>query len=182
MYVATRSPQQAREVCDLAEQIFRERQGYLATIASRNACNEADAQEALSEAFAAFHRAYDPRGKAPPLAWLALTIKRECWRKRRDAHLNRQAGRARPAESGEDLDSVLIPIPSRATAPDELIAERDDARCRIARLKPDQRTALALLAAGYSYKEIAELKGWTYTKVNRCIREGRAALRENLSA
>ena len=53
-----------------------------------------------------------------------------------------------------------------------------EAAARLARLKPDERTALALQAAGYSYAEIAAAKGWTYTKVNRCIAEGRAALRE----
>jgi hypothetical protein len=45
------------------------------------------------------------------------------------------------------------------------------------RLKPDQRMALLLAAAGYSYREIGQRRGWTYTKVNRCVNEGRAALR-----
>jgi hypothetical protein len=35
-----------------------------------------------------------------------------------------------------------------------------------------------LRAAGYSYREIGERQGWTYIKVNRCIAEGRAALRQ----
>jgi DNA-directed RNA polymerase specialized sigma24 family protein len=34
-------------------------------------------------------------------------------------------------------------------------------------------------AAGLSYTEIGELRGWTYTKVNRCLSEGRAALRQS---
>jgi DNA-directed RNA polymerase specialized sigma24 family protein len=38
-----------------------------------------------------------------------------------------------------------------------------------------------LLAAGLSYAEIGELCGWTYTKVNRCLAEGRVALRERLA-
>jgi DNA-directed RNA polymerase specialized sigma24 family protein len=37
------------------------------------------------------------------------------------------------------------------------------------------------LALGYSYREIAERQGWTYTKVNRCVAEGRAALRRQLA-
>ena len=48
---------------------------------------------------------------------------------------------------------------------------------RFEALKPDQRTALILLGLGCSYAEIGALRGWTYTKVNRCISEGRAALR-----
>jgi DNA-directed RNA polymerase specialized sigma24 family protein len=34
-----------------------------------------------------------------------------------------------------------------------------------------------LLAAGYSYQEIMKMTGWTYTKVNRLIAEGRDRLR-----
>src|SRR5829696_7220632 len=40
-------------------------------------------------------------------------------------------------------------------------------------LKPDERRALMLKAQGYSYQEIGEHFGWTYTKVNRSITEGR---------
>jgi DNA-directed RNA polymerase specialized sigma24 family protein len=46
------------------------------------------------------------------------------------------------------------------------------------RLKPDERRALVLKAEGFSYAEICELNGWTYTKVNRCLAEGRARLRQ----
>src|SRR6185503_6085639 len=35
--------------------------------------------------------------------------------------------------------------------------------------------ALVLRAEGYSYKQIQEVTGWTYTKVNRCLTEGRKA-------
>jgi len=45
-------------------------------------------------------------------------------------------------------------------------------------LKRDERRALSLLAFGYSYREICEQTGWSYTKVNRCLAEGRATLRE----
>ncbi len=37
-----------------------------------------------------------------------------------------------------------------------------------------------LQAEGYSYAEIAETCGWTYTKVNRSLAEGRARLRSAL--
>ena len=35
--------------------------------------------------------------------------------------------------------------------------------------------ALRLQALGYSYREIQQLTGWTYTKVNRCLAEGKAS-------
>jgi RNA polymerase sigma factor (sigma-70 family) len=40
-------------------------------------------------------------------------------------------------------------------------------------LKPQEVRALLLRAEGYSYKQIQEITGWTYTKVNRCLSEGR---------
>ncbi len=43
------------------------------------------------------------------------------------------------------------------------------------RLKPQELTALWLKASGLSYAEIADRQGWTYTKVNRCVTEGRRA-------
>src|SRR4051794_27819839 len=40
-------------------------------------------------------------------------------------------------------------------------------------LKPDEARALLLKAEGMSYDEIGERFGWSYTKVNRSIAEGR---------
>ncbi len=40
-------------------------------------------------------------------------------------------------------------------------------------LKPQEVRALTLLAQGYSYQQICDATGWTYTKVNRCLAEGR---------
>jgi hypothetical protein len=49
------------------------------------------------------------------------------------------------------------------------------------RLKPDERKAIALFAYGLSYEEIGEREGWTHTKVNRFLSEGRQRLRELLA-
>jgi DNA-directed RNA polymerase specialized sigma24 family protein len=174
MFVAKRSPKEAREVRDLAEAIYREWQSYLLKIAFQNAACRRDGEEAVSEAFAAFIRAFDPGGKAPPVAWLTLTVKRECWRRRRDAHLDCYIG---PVinHDGEER-SVLDVIPAPGAGLEERVAECDEARQRLAKLKDNERTGLGLLGAGFSYKEIGRLKNWTYTKVSRCIREGRASL------
>jgi DNA-directed RNA polymerase specialized sigma24 family protein len=57
------------------------------------------------------------------------------------------------------------------------VIERDEGRRRLRRLKPDERRALGLIGADYSYREVGEITGWTYTKANRRIAEGLAALR-----
>ena len=71
--------------------------------------------------------------------------------------------------------------PSEAPGPHERLedGERVARAARLlARLKPQERRALALQAAGCSYAEIQAITGWTYTKVNRCLAEGRARLRQ----
>jgi DNA-directed RNA polymerase specialized sigma24 family protein len=47
----------------------------------------------------------------------------------------------------------------------------------LSNLKPAEHRAIVLQAAGYSYAEICELCGWTYTKLNRSLAEGRERLR-----
>ena len=51
----------------------------------------------------------------------------------------------------------------------------------MSRLKPQEVRCLLLRAEGYSYKQICEETGWTYTKVNRCITEGRRAFVEQVA-
>jgi DNA-directed RNA polymerase specialized sigma24 family protein len=103
-------------------------------------------------------------------------MKRECWRRYRDQHLDRSAGQE-AERGGEGPGAALDAIPSRASGPAQLLAQVDEARAKLAALKPAERRALGLIAAGYSYKEIGALSGWTYTKTNRCASEGRATLR-----
>ena len=52
----------------------------------------------------------------------------------------------------------------------------------LAQLKTQEIRALQLKAEGYSYREICQLTGWTYTKVNRCLTEGRRALARRLAS
>lgn len=67
-------------------------------------------------------------------------------------------------------------IASDLLSPDERYerSERVARSCEaLAALKPHEVTALLLKAEGYSYAEIGEITGWSYTKINRCMAEGR---------
>jgi RNA polymerase sigma factor (sigma-70 family) len=164
------------EVQRLATELYIEKRSHLLAIARRNSVNAADAEEALQEAIVSFIRHFDPGRGAPPLAWLTLTLKRQCWRRRRDQHLDRHVGQE-AERGGEEFGSVLESIPSPTSGLEELILKREEARTRLGRLKSDERIALLLQAAGFSYSEIGERRGWSYTKTNRCVNEGRASLR-----
>jgi RNA polymerase sigma factor (sigma-70 family) len=51
----------------------------------------------------------------------------------------------------------------------------------MSQLKPQELRCLLLRAEGYSYKQICDETGWTYTKVNRCVTEGRRAFLERVA-
>lgn len=79
----------------------------------------------------------------------------------------------------ESLDAEGMPEPAAALDLDAQV-DAHELAAALATLKPQQRLALGLFAQGYSYREIAELTGRTYTWVNRHIGEGKAALRAKL--
>jgi RNA polymerase sigma factor (sigma-70 family) len=178
MYASTEQRNRER-VQVLAEQLYRDHHGRLLAVARRNAANEADAAEALHDGFVSFIEHFDPAGEAPALPWVTLTVKRRCWALYREAHLDRSAGQE-VAPGSEGSGFSLAGIPTKTAGPEEAIERAEyvfEARERLASLKPAERTALLLFGYGYSYCEIGEIAGWTYTKVNRAISEGRAALR-----
>lgn len=169
----TRNP-----ITALAAKIYREKHAYLLAIARRNSATNEDAEEALHDAFILFIDRYNPTEGSPPLAWLTLTLKRRCWAIYK---CQRRAGSYQPRPSDHPLaPSPLETRADPARAPDELAEVTESVervREQMRQLKPQERTALGLLALGHSYKEIADLCSWSYTKVNRCIAEGRTALR-----
>ena len=118
--------------------------------------------------------------KAPTTAedelvpWLRTVVKHEAWA------LRRQRQRAAPV-----ADDGNVPEPPSEVAATHDQAERID-RLRIGaealkKLKPQEIRALVLRAEGYSYKQIQDITGWTYTKVNRCLTEGRKAFLERVA-
>lgn len=112
------------------------------------------------------------------LAWTTTVVKHEALAVRRDRE--RLLGRARPVgDGGEDRDPVARAA-SPAAGPLERLERREEiARSReaIRALKPAERQTLALLGEGYSYAEIGAITGFSKTKVNRSLAEGRERFR-----
>jgi RNA polymerase sigma factor (sigma-70 family) len=154
-----------REVHRLAAELFATRHDHLLRIARRNSRREADARDAVQEAFAEFLATYDPGRGSPALAWLTLALKRICWKLKAARAIEYEPLVLAEMVAGESPDPALR------------VEARDEARRRLGRLKRDERRALVMHGAGFTYEEIGERCGWTRTKVNRCLYEGRRALR-----
>jgi RNA polymerase sigma factor (sigma-70 family) len=148
--------------------------------AARNARRDADAEEALQDACVEFLRYYDGEPGEHAIAYLMLAVKHRAWAlARRSAHQSADGVELTTTdalERGKRRLAVLCERPGPAERAERQEAVTDFCAAWTA-LKPDQRTALLLLALGYSYREIAARQGWSATKVNRCLTEGRAALR-----
>ncbi|HSD25618.1 MAG TPA: sigma-70 family RNA polymerase sigma factor [Solirubrobacterales bacterium] len=107
--------------------------------------------------------------------WMQTVTKREALAVRRQRE--RLLGSPRPPSNDDDADrDPLEFIASESPGPNDRLARRE----RVARsgealraLKPQEVRALTLKAQGYSYAEIGEITGWSYTKINRCMAEGR---------
>jgi len=99
--------------------------------------------------------------------WLKTVVKHEAFTVRRSRE---RAGL--PAEESLDDPAGRYASP----APHEQAERYERLRLgaeAIRRLKPQEIRCLLLRAEGYSYRQICEETGWTYTKVNRCLTEGR---------
>lgn len=115
------------------------------------------------------------------IRWTHTVIKHEALAVRRGRE--RLLGRPIAGEEGEVPDRVAL-IPADVASPAERAERREEiARSRegLKTLKPAELRALTLLAEGYSYAEIGELTGFSRTKINRCLAEGRERFRSFLA-
>jgi RNA polymerase sigma factor (sigma-70 family) len=111
------------------------------------------------------------------IRWTQTVTKHEALavRQSRERILTPQSPRR---ENGEDW---VASIPANSVGPAERVERRETiARSREAlkALKPQELRALTLLAEGYSYVEIERITGFSQTKVNRCLSEGRERFRK----
>lgn len=154
--------------------------------AAKHSIRPADAEDALQDACVQFLAHYRGEPGVQALRWMMLVTKRCAWAIGQRHRDRESLCEISPTDApGEPDRAVLIPEadPDLDPALLTLRAEhRADRRAALGRLKPDERTALLLFGLGLSYREIAEQKHWTRTKVNRCIAEGRAALRDATSS
>ena len=122
-----------------------------------------DAEDALQRALEILLTKAPTADQRELIRWMQTVTKHEALAVRR----NRERSLGVPSSSGGmDGDWVQL-IPSESDGPSDA-AERSEvisrAREALKALKPQELRALTLLAQGYTYAEIGELTGWSYTK------------------
>ena len=159
------------------EMVARDGRRLRRTARRYSICAE-DAEDAFQRALEILLSKRRPSDPRELVRWMQTVTKHEALAVRRDRE--RLLGACRPTDRRRGDDWVaLIPAPGagpgrarRAPRSGSPAAAR---RCRA--LKPAELRALTLLAEGYSYAEIGEITGFSQTKVNRCLAEGRERFR-----
>jgi RNA polymerase sigma factor (sigma-70 family) len=125
-----------------------------------------DALDAYQRALEIFLRRAGGVEPATEVAWLKVVVKHEALAIRRARS---------DSVAGDDVDlDARAPVEQRSVEEQIAGSERVSRSAEALRaLKPDEARALMLKAQGLSYQEIGARCGWTYTKVNRAITEGR---------
>ena len=136
--------------------------GLLALARRHSLCAD-DAQDAYQRAVEIFLRHAARLEAESAHRWLHTVVKHE-------ALAVREARRRLVASEEVEPDAAEVPTPEDRVLGFERVARSAEA---LQRLKPQEVRALWLKAMGNSYQEICDATGWTYTKVNRCITEGR---------
>src|ERR671927_93761 len=145
--------------------------GALMRVARQWSLCHDDALDAFQRGLEIYVRRLDTVEPATEAAWLKVVIRHEALAIRRS--------RA-DCVPDDDLDlDTAVPAPQRSVEEQVLSGDRVSRSAEALRaLKPDEARALMLKAHGMSYEEIARHCGWTYTKVNRAITEGRRRFME----
>ncbi|MEX2107930.1 MAG: sigma-70 family RNA polymerase sigma factor [Solirubrobacterales bacterium] len=115
------------------------------------------------------------------IRWTHIVVKHEAMAIRRNRE--RLLGNTPTTAESEGGDWMAL-IPASGDGPDVRVERREQiARSREAlqTLKPAELRALTLLAEGYSYAEISSITGFSPTKVNRALAEGRERFRRMLA-
>jgi RNA polymerase sigma factor (sigma-70 family) len=165
--VSFRPPDPARAAADL---LARHRAALWRTARRFSICAD-DADDALQRASLILLLKGPPLEPNRLIAWMSVVVKHEALGVRR----------TRERLLGPSVGDALAALESELPGPAEIAERRERiaaARRRLSELKANERLALLLQAEGYSYAEICARCGWTYTKVNRCLAEGRAQLRQ----
>jgi RNA polymerase sigma factor (sigma-70 family) len=155
------------------ELLARHGSQILAT-ARRYAATPEDAEDACQRGLEILLTKAPSTSEHELIPWLKTVVKHEAFA------LRRQRERHSPVtDDGELRDRPALTAVTHEQA-ERLERLRQGAEA-LGLLKPHEIRALVLRAEGFSYREICAMTGWSYTKVNRLLTEGRRAFLRRVS-
>jgi RNA polymerase sigma factor (sigma-70 family) len=148
--------------------------GQILATARRYAATPEDAEDACQRGLEILLTKAPCTSEDELIPWLKTVVKHEAFA------LRRQRERHSPVtDDGELRDRPAVASVTHEQA-ERLERLRQGAEA-LGHLKPHEIRALVLKAEGFSYREICAMTGWSYTKVNRLLTEGRRAFLRRVS-
>jgi RNA polymerase sigma factor (sigma-70 family) len=166
-------PERAEIDAAALELIARHGAQILAT-ARRYAATPEDAEDACQRGLEILLTKAPSTSEDELIPWLKTVVKHEAFA------LRRQRERHSPVTDDGELRDRPAPAAVTHEQAERLERLRQGAEA-LGHLKPHEIRALVLKAEGFSYREICAMTGWSYTKVNRLLTEGRRAFLRRVS-
>ena len=151
------------EIEPAALELVRRHGAQIMSTARRYAASPEDAEDAYQRGLEILLTKAPTTSPDDLVPWLKTVVKHEAFalRKQRERHglpTDQDPGGAEAVETHEQVERL------------ERLQHGAEA---MQRLKPQEIRCMLLLAEGYSYRQIQSITGFSYTKVNRCLTEGR---------
>jgi RNA polymerase sigma factor (sigma-70 family) len=173
--MSTRSTGPARaEIDAVALRLLSRHGGQILATARRYAATPEDAEDAYQRGVEILLTKAPSTREQELIPWLKTVVKHEAFA------LRRQRERHSPVTDDGELRDRPAPAAVTHEQAERLERLRQGAEA-LGQLKPHEIRALLLKAEGFSYREICAITGWSYTKVNRLLTEGRRAFLRRVS-
>ena len=173
--MARRGTRPARgEIDEAALRLLARHGGQILATARRHAATPEDAEDAYQRGIEILLTKAPSTSEDELIPWLKTVVKHEAWA------LRRQRERHSPVTDDGELRDRPAPTAVTHEQAERLERLRLGAEA-LGHLKPHEVRALRLKAEGFSYREICAMTGWSYTKVNRLLTEGRQAFLRRVS-
>ena len=157
-----------------ALELLRRHGAQILATARRYAATVEDAEDAYQRGIEILLTKAPSTREDELIPWLKTVVKHEAFA------LRRQRDRHSPVTDDGELRDRPAPAAVTHEQAERLERLRQGAEA-LSQLKPHEVRALVLKAEGFSYREICAITGWSYTKVNRLLTEGRRAFLRRVS-
>jgi RNA polymerase sigma factor (sigma-70 family) len=159
------------EIEPAARALVERHSGQLIATARRYSLSAEDAEDAYQRGLEIMLTRAPSLSENELVPWLKTVVKHEAFT------IRKQRLRGEVVTDAEFAPGHVPPAHEQAERLERLRVGVE----AMSRLKPQEVRCLLLRAEGYSYKQICDETGFSYTKVNRCISEGRRSFLERVA-